>query len=339
MLRSRKKIEFAVVAVFVLCAWLLFDAHFNDIREESVKASVADKPWRKEATETEEEQKTLEQEIAHGGTREGPPSTSTTPQHTSTLTQSTTVATPIPSLPDRVVVMAKLPTDDTRWVHTDLQDWQSAIYDIDTETPHNISTLDPLTNSTLRTLRNKGMEANAYLAYIVQNYDDLPSTIAFIHPHRDGYPIAWHTDNNEHSNVVSLQTLNTDFIQSNGYANLRCVHSPGCPDEVMPFRNPPEDHRTIEAAMPDAWRDLFNNTDVPHVLATACCAQFAVSSKQVQKRPLDVYKKYYTWLMETPLKDETSGRVFEYLWHVLFGQDPVYCPAYEKCYCDVYNRC
>ncbi|KAF2627865.1 hypothetical protein BU25DRAFT_431182 [Macroventuria anomochaeta] len=274
---------------------------FNDIQEESVEASIAEKPWRHEATEAEE-QKILEQEIAHDGTKEETSLTSTTPQYTSTLTQSTAVATPSPTLPDRVVV------------HTDLQDWQSAIYDFDTETPHNTSTLDLLTNSTLRTLRNKVMEADAYLAYI-------------------------HTDNIEHSNVVSLQTLNINFIQSNGFANLRCVHDPGCPHEVMPFRNPPEDHRTIEAAMPDAWRDLFNNTDVPHVLATPCCAQFAVSSKQVQKRPLDVYKKYYTWLMETQLKDGTSGRVFEYLWHMLFGQDPVYCPTYEKCYCDVYNRC
>lgn len=186
-----------------------------------------------------------------------------------------------------------------------------------------MSTLDPLTNSTLRALRNKGMEANAYLAYIVQNYEDLPSTIASIHPHKDGYPIAWHTDNYEHSNVVSLQTLNINFIQSNGYANLRCVNDPGCPHEVMPFRDPPEEHRTIEAAMPDAWRDLFNNSNVPQILATPCCAQFAVSSQQVQKRPLEEYKKYYTWLMETPLKDDTSGRVFEYLWHILFGQDPV----------------
>jgi hypothetical protein len=323
MMRSRRKFEVVVVAVFVLCAWSLFDTHFNYIQEEPVEASVAEKPWRHEATESEEEQDILEQETAHGGTKEETPSTSTTPQHTSTLTQSTAVTTPNPSLPDRVAVMAKLPTDDTRWVHTDLQDWQSAIYDIDTETPHNTSTLDPLTNSTLRTLRNKGMEANAYLAYIVQNYNNLPSTIAFIHPHKDGFPIAWHTDNNDHSNVVSLQTLNINFIQSNGYANLRCIQNPGCPNEVMPFRDPPEDHRTIEAAMPDAWRKLFNNTDVPHVLATPCCAQFAVSSKQVQKRPLDVYRRYYTWLMETPLKDETSGRVFEYLWHVLFGQDPV----------------
>ncbi|KAF2847925.1 hypothetical protein T440DRAFT_491676 [Plenodomus tracheiphilus IPT5] len=298
MMRSHRKLEFIVVAMFVLCAWFLFDAYFNDV-----------------------------QKPVEANTKEEPSSTSTTPQHPSTLTQSTAVATTSPSSPDRVVVMAKLPTDDTRWVHTDLQDWQSAIYDVDTETPANTSTLDPLTNSTLRTLRNKGMEANAYLAYIVQNYNNLPSTIAFIHPHKDGYPIAWHTDNSEHSNVVSLQTLNINFIQTNGYANLRCVNDPGCPHEVMPFRDPPEDHRTIEAAMPDAWRDLFNNTDVPHVLATPCCAQFAVSSKQ------------YTWLMETPLKDETSGRVFEYLWHILFGQDPVYCPAYEKCYCDVYNRC
>jgi hypothetical protein len=314
MMRSHRKFDFIAVAVFLLCAWFLFDAQFNDYQKESVEASVAEKPSRYETTEAEEEQKILQQGIAHSSTKEEPSSTSTTTQHTST---------PSPSLPDRVVVMAKLPTDDTRWVHTDLPDWQSAIYDIDTETPHNTSTLDPLTNSTLRTLRNKGMEANAYLAYIVQNYNNLPSTIAFIHPHKDGYPIAWHTDNNEHSNVISLQTLNINFIQSNGYANLRCVHDPGCPNEVMPFRDPPEDHRTIEAAMPDAWRDLFNNTDVPHILATPCCAQFAVSSKQVQKRPLDVYKKYYTWLMETPLKDETSGRVFEYLWHVLFGQDPV----------------
>ncbi|CAA9965138.1 DUF3431 domain containing protein [Pyrenophora teres f. maculata] len=323
MLRSCRRLYFIVVAVIVLCAWFLFDAHFNDIQDKSVKASAAEKPWRHDATKVEEEQKTLEQEIAHGGTKENALPTSTTTQHQSTLTQSTAVATPSPSLPDRVVVMAKLPEDDTDWVHTDLQDWQSAIYNIDTETPHNTSTLDPLTNSTLRTLRNKGMEANAYLAYIVQNYHNLPSTIAFIHPHKDGYPLAWHTDNSEHSNVVSLQTLNINFIQSNGYANLRCVPDPGCPHEVMPFRDPPEDHRTIEAAMPDAWRDLFNNNNVPHILATPCCAQFAVSSEQVQKRPLDEYKRYYTWLMETPLKDETSGRVFEYLWHILFGQDPV----------------
>jgi hypothetical protein len=323
MIRPRRRIEFVVVAVFLLCAWFLFDIYFNDVQEKSVEASIAEKPSLHEAPEPED-QKTLEQEIAHASTADITSSTSTASQHpASTPSQSTAVATPSPSLPDRIVVMAKVSTEDTRWVHTDLPDWQSAIYDIDTETPHNTSTLDPLTNSTLRTLRNKGREANAYLAYLVQNYNNLPSTIAFIHPHKDGYPVAWHTDNNEHSNVVSLRTLNIDFVQRNGYANLRCIEDPGCPHEVMPFRDPPEHHRTTEAVMPGVWQDLFNNTDVPHILATPCCAQFAVSSKQVQKRPLEEYKKYYMWLMETPMDDATSGRAFEYLWHILFGQDPV----------------
>lgn len=323
MVRSRRNVEFGLVAVFILFAWYLFDAQFNDIHNESVEASFAKKPWRYEATEAEEQQKTLEPSIAHGGTNEEISSTSTTPQHTSTLTQSTAIALPSPLLPDRIVVLAKLPTEDISWVHTDLPDWQSAIYNIDTDIPHNAPGLDPLTNSTLRTLRNKGKEANAYLAYIVQNYNNLPSTIAFIHPHKDGYPVAWHTDNEEHSNMVSLQTLNIDFVQTNGYANLRCVLDPGCPAEVQPFRDPPEHHRATEYAMPEAWRDLFDNKTVPQILATPCCAQFAVSSKQVRKRPLEVYRKYYTWLMDTPLDDDTSGRVLEYLWHVFFGKEPV----------------
>ena len=316
-------IESVVITVFILCAWFLIDAHFEHDQEDSVEALLVERPWRNETAAAAEAPKTLEQETTHSSTRAEAKPPSATWQHTTMLTHSTAAATPSPSLPDRIVVMAKLPTDDTDWVHIDLPDWQSAIYEIDTETPHNKSSLDPLTNSTLRRLRNKGREANAYLAYIVQNYNNLPSTIAFIHSHKDSYPTAWHTDNDAHSNALSLQTLNIAFIQRNGYANLRCVHNPGCPHEVMPFRDPPEDQQEHEAAMPLAWLDLFGSTDVPHILATPCCAQFAVSSEQVQKRPLDAYRRYYKWLMETPLEDEISGRVFEYLWHVLFGQNSV----------------
>jgi hypothetical protein len=247
-MHSRRTIESVVIAVLILCAWFLIDIHFNNDPGQSLGAILSERPWLNEAAEAEERPKTPEQEVAHSIMKEEAKSTSSTWQHTTMLTQSTAAATPSPSLPDRIVVMAKLPTDDTDWVHTDLPDWQSAIYEIDTETPYKDSTLDPLTNSTLHTLRNKGREANAYLAYIVQNYNNLPSTIAFIHPHKEGYPAAWHTDNDAHSNALSLQTLNTAFIQHNGYANLRCIHNPGCPDEVMPFRDPPEDDRKIRGS-------------------------------------------------------------------------------------------
>lgn len=328
MLRSHRKIEFGLVAAFMLCSWFLFDTYFHDKQPRHVQADVIKKPWRYEAKEPETDHGILEQEIAHDSMKESYTSSALQMQGTITPTKSDIIATtftptPSPSLPDRVVVLAKIPKEDTSWVHSDLQDWQAVIYDIDTQNPHNTSTLDPLTNSTLRTLRNKGREANAYLAYIVQNYDSLPSTIAFVHAHKAGYPAAWHNDNAEYSNVISLRTLNLNFVQRNGYANLRCIHIPGCPDEVQPFRDPPEDHRTAEHAMPNAWLHLFNETNVPRVLGAPCCAQFAVSRDQVQKRPLDEYRRFYTWLMETPLNDETSGRVFEYLWHFIFGQTPV----------------
>lgn len=189
--------------------------------------------------------------------------------------------------------------------------WQNAVYSVDDQT------------SALHTSVNKGREANVYLTYIVENYHNLSSTIAFVHPHERGYPQAWHTDAPDYSNVYSLRTLNVDFVQRNGYANLRCNPNPGCPDEIQPFREPHDESRTHECAFPEAWKYIFENEDVPYVSATPCCAQFAVSREQVLKRPLSFYLRAHQWLINSPLDDDTSGRVFEYLWHIIFGQEPV----------------
>jgi hypothetical protein len=85
------------------------------------------------------------------------------------------------TLLDKVVVMGKLSHEDTSWVATDLPDWQHAIYVVDDQ------------NATLSTPANKAKEAMPYLTYIIDNYHNLPSTMAFIHSHRGGYPEAWHT--------------------------------------------------------------------------------------------------------------------------------------------------
>jgi hypothetical protein len=213
---------------------------------------------------------------------------------------------------DRVVVVGRLEREDTGWVQAKLPDWEHAVYVVDNPT-----------SGRLHTIMNKGREAMPYLTYLVEHYDKLPATIVFLHAHRAGFPMAWHNEGHDYDAVEMVRTLNIDFVQRNGYANLRCIDIPGCPDEVQPFRNPPEDHRTTEHAMPDAWRQLFNNTNVPAQIGVACCGQFAVSRNQVLKRPLSDYQRYLDWLVRTPLDDDTSGRVFEYLWHVIFGQEPV----------------
>ncbi|KAF2202995.1 hypothetical protein GQ43DRAFT_367932 [Delitschia confertaspora ATCC 74209] len=227
--------------------------------------------------------------------------------------------------PDRVIVMGKLEKEDTTWVTERLPNWQNVIYTVDNDT------------APMHTKINKGHEANPYLTYIVEHYDRLPSTIVFLHSHEKGYPEAWHIDNRNYDNVQSVQNLNVDFVQRNGYANLRCNGNPGCPAEVQPFRDPPESHRVVEHAMAGAWLELFGNRDVPHLIGVPCCGQFAVSRNQVLKRPLEEYSKFLAWIEDTPLDDEISGRVFEYLWHIIFGMDPVYCPSLEKCYADVYG--
>ncbi|KAF7586235.1 hypothetical protein BBP40_009203, partial [Aspergillus hancockii] len=193
---------------------------------------------------------------------------------------------------DRIVVVGKTKEEDTDWVVKELPNWLHAIYVVDSpEAP-------------LHVAKNKGKEANVYLQYIIDNYDRLPSTIVFLHSHRDGYPKAWHTEFSDHSNVRTTRMLRTDFVQRNGYANLRCNPNPGCPDEIRPFRETRDEERLPELAFPKVWEAFFNNTDVPEVVATPCCAQFAVSRTQVLQRPLSSYQRYHQWLMETELPDD-----------------------------------
>ncbi|KAL4977676.1 hypothetical protein BDW66DRAFT_158761 [Aspergillus desertorum] len=234
-------------------------------------------------------------------------------------------STPIIVPNDRIIVMAKLAAEDTNWVSADLTDWRNYIYVVD----------DP--NAPRHTPKNKGREALAYLQYIVEHYDDLPSTMVFIHSHRDGWPGAWHTDTMDYSNVESVRSLQIDFVQRNGYANLRCQETPGCPDEIRPFRDPPRPGKIAEKYYADAWKALFGNTDVPEIVAAPCCSQFAVSRDQVLKRPLSDYQRYYNWVLTNDLPDDITSRIMEYTWHIIFGQDAVYCPDVFQCYQDVYG--
>lgn len=41
----------------------------------------------------------------------------------------------------------------------------------------------------------------------------------------------------------------------------------------------------------------------------------------------DFYVHLRNWLVETELERYRSGRVFEYMWPVLFGEPPVQAPA------------
>ncbi|KAJ5688818.1 hypothetical protein N7462_003210 [Penicillium macrosclerotiorum] len=221
--------------------------------------------------------------------------------------------------PDRIIVMGRTLWEDTDWLEEELPEWQHAVYDVD----------DP--DAEFHVQQNKGRESNVYLQYIIDHYDKLPEYMVFMHAHRSsGHVEFWEQDN-----ALTIQRLQLPFLEEAGYVNLRCNWSPGCPDEVHPFRQ--LEGRTTEIAFAGAWMGIFNNTNIPEVVAAPCCAQFAVTKAQVHARPLSDYQAYHKWLMQTELDDDTSGRVFEYLWHIIFGQEPVFCPSQQQCYQDVYG--
>ena len=217
--------------------------------------------------------------------------------------------------------------------------WQSAIYTVN---PTNATT-----PNALRTPINKGHEAMAYLTYIIENYSNLPLTMAFLHSHASGFLSAWHTDTPLHSNIHALHALQIPFVQQNGYVNLRCNWNPGCEKR----------HRKNKHITPSVYTDIFSNTStsitnltsastssnessnvdsstidseaelkarfIPTEVGVACCAQFAVSREQVHQRPWTDYERFREWVTDTELNDAKSGRVFEYLWHVIFGMEAV----------------
>lgn len=242
------------------------------------------------------------------------------------------------------VVIGRLNEDkfNTDWVD-ELDDWENYVYIVDLEEGANSST-------GYRTKMNRAHEAMPYLTYIIEHYPDFPDVVAFVHPHRGGpgaQASAWHTDVPHNDAVSMLRTLRAETVVKQGYVNLRCVDIlPGCPDEVQPWRDPPDIEKTAEHVFPYYYASMFNVSLAQvkaqaSVVAQPCCAQFAVSRQQILARPKAEYEHFVNFLENTVQdghEDETAGRVMEYMWHIIFGREHVFCPLAVDCYCDVYGR-
>lgn len=236
----------------------------------------------------------------------------------------------------KVIVMGKMKFEETEWVK-ELSDWQNAVYCVDLKEGEKCPT-------GYTTKMNRAKEAMPYLTYIIDHYTELPDIMAFVHAHRSGMPAAWHNDAPDHDAVIMLSQLRTETVLKRGYVNMRCIDEVGCPAEIQPFRDPPLKEKHTEHAFPYFYAQFFDASfdvmfDQIPTVATPCCGQFAVSREQVQKNPLALYKRIRTFLEETHYDDDTSGRVMEYMWHIIFGRDAVHCEELMKCWCEVYGRC
>ncbi|KAK0910981.1 hypothetical protein LTR91_003174 [Friedmanniomyces endolithicus] len=244
-----------------------------------------------------------------------------------------------PPKPDlsKAIVMGRLSSEETSWVASQLPDWQPFIYVVDL--PANVTS-----PTGFRTRMNKAREALPYLTYITDHYPHFPDVMVFVHAHRAGYPEAWHTDAKQNDAVNMLRGLQLNFVLERGYVNLRCIEAPGCPDEIRPWREPPDPEKVPEQIYPLVYAEFFNRTVAEtrqevELVASTCCAQFAVSKQQILRREKAEYVRYMKYLEETEYSDAHIGRVLEYMWHIMFGQSAVHCEDVKACWCKVYGRC
>lgn len=184
--------------------------------------------------------------------------------------------------------------------------------------------------------KNKGHEVMIYLTYILDFYDDLPDVSIFMHSHR----YTWHNDDllNFDSGEM-IKRLSSERVQRQGYMNMRCHWMPGCPEWIHPGQMEEDRQKLEQSLMASAWAELFPMKPIPSVLAQPCCSQFALSRDKIRSIPRERYSYYRDWLLRSEIRDTMSGRIFEYLWQVIFRDEAIFCPNQRTCYCDGFGVC
>lgn len=114
-----------------------------------------------------------------------------------------------------------------------------------------------------------------------------------------------------------LRRFQLPYLESQGYVNIRCAWSLGCPAEIKPFAEEGEHREAVHAGgdYKKSFQQLFPDKEVPQTVGVSCCAQFAATKEKIQERKKSEYEKYRDWVLETDLGDNISGRVLEYSWH------------------------
>ncbi|ODH49013.1 hypothetical protein GX48_04838 [Paracoccidioides brasiliensis] len=225
------------------------------------------------------------------------------------------------------VVVAGLRSSNTKWLRKSFPHWDTHIYIANDE------------SSKLRIPKNKGREAMVYLTHIIDHYDDYrdDAAILFLHADQD----QWHNDDEKYDGKRMLQRFSIPHLVREGYVNMRCHPYPGCTTGLDLTTSPAGENSesaTIAGFLQN-FATLFPNSTLPKQIAVGCCAQFGVTAGTIRQNSRERYVLLRQWLLDTALSDHISGRLMEYMWHILFGKPARHCPDPQQCYCEVYGRC
>jgi hypothetical protein len=241
------------------------------------------------------------------------------------INEYTPIGDEIPLTEEKELVVASMAGDDVSWLEEFFDTWKRNVYIV-----NNASA--PLTVPI-----NKGREAMPFLTYIITRYNTLPDVSIFIHSLR----YQWHNEDPMYDGLPVLKRLRLSHVKSRGFVALRCSWTMGCPAELHPLHpsTKSDDRSQNERAYAAAFRHFFPEDEVPEVVGAHCSSQFAVSRSRIRARPQEFYQQVRKWVLDTELGDQISGRVMEYMWHIIFGMPAVDCQEAGECFCQTFGLC
>lgn len=153
---------------------------------------------------------------------------------------------------------------------------------------------------------NRGNEAGSYLEYIINNYDNLSDVSVFVHGHRTD----WHNDC-----FVDEYINNCNFEYD--YYNINTIHSTRSWMELAEMWWCLGASILLLSTKDVIEEGIKSKIDVDQIKFRAS-AMFYVKRENIHRHSLDVYKKWYDFIMTTPMTIVDTGRTFEYTWHLIF---------------------
>lgn len=156
--------------------------------------------------------------------------------------------------------------------------------------------------SSINIVPNFANEAGSYLWYIVNNYHSLPDKVAFIHGH----------ENSPHQRMPIFHAIekfkNNEFVDINRFINFYVLIIPN-------------------SFYDNVWQGLLGSFfgKTPKLVRCRGMAQFIVSKKLIQSRPIDfwsfLYQETLRMCKEHPELSTAIGHFYETFWHIIFGAD------------------
>jgi len=171
---------------------------------------------------------------------------------------------------------------------------------------------------------NAGNEASAYLKYIVDYYDDLPTRTIFLHSHRYTYhqedalillPILY-----DRLSKVKRAPENSYNNSSSDYCNLN----------NMVWIDPDGERLQIVTENWD-WLGRYLGPR-PSYFLDRCCAQMVVHRDRIRLQPKEFYNESLTRISfsKTKKEDYMWGLLFEWIWHYVFGQKAIHAASLKN---------